>query len=154
MKNLAALLCGLLFGLGLAISGMTDTAKVLGFLDLFGNWVPDLAFVMGGAVCVTLVTFRFISRTRPLLAPAFSLPTRSDVDARLLTGAALFGVGWGMYGYCPGPALAALVYLHQETYVFLLAMLAGMALAGRVAAGGGRAGSKTDGGREVLRRPA
>lgn len=130
MKNLAALLCGLLFGAGLALSGMTDTARVLGFLDLFGDWIPDLAFVMGGAVCVTLVTFRFVLKRRPLLAPEFSLPTRTDLDPRLLGGAALFGIGWGTYGYCPGPALSALVYLDTGTVVFVAAMAAGMALAG------------------------
>lgn len=130
MKNLAALACGLLFGAGLALSGMTDTAKVLGFLDLFGRWIPDLAFVMGGAVCVTLVSFRFVLKRRPLLAPDFSLPTRSDLDPQLLTGAALFGIGWGVYGYCPGPALSALVYLDAATAVFVLAMLAGMGMAG------------------------
>lgn len=130
MKNLAALACGLLFGAGLALSGMTDTAKVLGFLDLFGHWVPDLAFVMGGAVCVTLVSFRFVLKRRPLLAPSFSLPTRTELDPRLLTGAALFGVGWGVYGYCPGPALSALVYLDPATMIFVASMLAGMALAG------------------------
>ena len=130
MKNLAALLCGLLFGAGLALSGMTDTARVLGFLDLFGDWIPDLAFVMGGAVCVTLVTFRFVLKRRPLLAPEFSLPTRTDIDPRLLGGAALFGIGWGTYGYCPGPALSALVYLDTGTIVFVAAMAAGMALAG------------------------
>lgn len=130
MKNLAALACGLLFGAGLALSGMTDTAKVLGFLDLFGHWVPDLAFVMGGAVCVTLVSFRFVLKRRPLLAPSFSLPTRTDLDPRLLAGAALFGVGWGVYGYCPGPALSALVYLDPATLVFVASMLVGMALAG------------------------
>ena len=130
MKNLAALACGLLFGAGLALSGMTDTAKVLGFLDLFGDWVPDLAFVMGGAVCVTLVSFRFVLKRRPLLAPGFTLPTRSDLDARLLAGAALFGIGWGVYGYCPGPALSALVYRDTATLVFVAAMLVGMALAG------------------------
>ncbi len=130
MKNLAALACGLLFGVGLALSGMTDTAKVLGFLDLFGRWDPDLLFVMGGAVCVTLVAFRFVLRGKPLLAAAFSLPTRRDVDPRLLAGAGLFGVGWGVFGYCPGPALSALVYLDLKTGVFVLSMLAGMALAG------------------------
>lgn len=132
MKNLAALACGLLFGTGLALSGMTDTAKVLGFLDLFGAWDPDLVFVMGGAVCVTLVSFRFVLRGRPLLAPGFSLPTRRDVDPRLLGGAALFGIGWGVFGYCPGPALSALVYLDVTTAVFVVAMLAGMALAGLI----------------------
>ena len=132
MKSLAALGCGLLFGAGLALSGMTDTAKVQGFLDLFGNWVPDLMFVMGGAVTVTLIAFRFVLRGQPLLASAFSLPTRKDIDARLLAGAAVFGIGWGVYGYCPGPALSALVYLDPKTVVFVAAMLAGMALGGLV----------------------
>lgn len=133
MKNIAALLCGVLFGVGLALSGMTDTAKVIGFLDLFGHWDPDLAFVMGGAVAVTLISFRFILRGRPLLAEGFSLPGKTALDARLLTGAALFGVGWGMYGYCPGPALSALAYLDVKAVSFVLAMLAGMSLAGLAA---------------------
>jgi len=133
MKNIVALLCGLVFGIGLAVSGMTDTAKVLGFLDLFGNWVPDLAFVMGGAVCFTLVAFRFVlRREQPLLSPAFSLPTSSAIDRRLLGGAAFFGIGWGVYGYCPGPAISALVYLDSKTVIFVVAMLIGMALANRV----------------------
>ena len=133
MKNIVALLCGLVFGIGLAVSGMTDTAKVLGFLDLFGNWVPDLAFVMGGAVCFTLVAFRFVlKREQPLLTPAFSLPTSSAIDRRLLGGAAIFGIGWGVYGYCPGPAISALVYLDGKTVIFVFAMLIGMALANRV----------------------
>ena len=132
MRGLAALLCGTLFGAGLALSGMTDTARVLGFLDLFGDWLPDLAFVMGGAVCVTLVAFRFVLPRKPLLAEAHKLPGPGRVDASLLLGAALFGIGWGIYGYCPGPALAALVYLEPQTLVFVLAMLAGMTLATRV----------------------
>jgi len=132
MKGIVALLCGLVFGAGLAVSGMTDTAKVRGFLDLFGNWVPDLAFVMGGAVCVTLVAFRFVlKRDRPVLSPAFSLPTNTAIDSRLLTGAAIFGIGWGIYGYCPGPAISALVYLDSNTVVFVVAMLIGMALANK-----------------------
>jgi len=136
MKGIVALLCGLVFGIGLAVSGMTDTAKVLGFLDLFGNWVPDLAFVMGGAVCVTLVAFRFVlRRERPLLTPTFSLPTSSAIDGRLLSGAAIFGIGWGFYGFCPGPAISALVYLDSKTVIFVLAMLVGMALANRVGRG-------------------
>ena len=133
MKNIVALLCGLVFGIGLAVSGMTDTAKVLGFLDLFGNWVPDLAFVMGCSVCVTVVAFRFVlKRDQPLLTPDFSLPTSSAVDRRLLSGAAIFGIGWGVYGYCPGPAISALVYLDSKTVIFVVAMLVGMALANRV----------------------
>jgi uncharacterized membrane protein YedE/YeeE len=134
MKGLVALACGLVFGVGLALSGMTDTAKVLGFLDLFGDWIPDLAFVMGGAVMVTLVAFRFVlARRQPLLTPDFSLPASSAIDGRLLGGAALFGIGWGIYGYCPGPALSALVYLDGKTVVFVLSMLAGMGLASRLA---------------------
>ena len=98
MKGLTALLCGILFGIGLAVSGMTDTAKVLGFLDLFGSWVPDLVFVMGGAVCVTLVAFRFImKRDRSLLGELMSLPSNTAIDGRLLAGAAIFGIGWGVY---------------------------------------------------------
>lgn len=133
MKGIIALLGGLVFGIGLAVSGMTDTAKVLGFLDLFGNWIPDLAFVMGGAVCVTLVTFRFVlKRERPILVQGFSLPTSTTIDGRLLAGAAIFGIGWGIYGYCPGPAISALVYLDSKTVIFVVAMLVGMAVANRL----------------------
>ena len=114
MKPLAALLCGILFGIGLAISGMTDTAKVLGFLDLFGS-------------------FRFIlRRSAPLLSENFKLPGNNAIDGRLLAGAAIFGIGWGIYGYCPGPAISALVYLDVKTVIFVVAMLLGMALANRV----------------------
>ena len=133
MKSLFALLGGLLFGVGLAMSGMTDTAKVLGFLDLFGNWLPDLAFVMGGAVCVTLVAFRFVlARPGPVLVDEFSLPTNTTIDGRLLGGAALFGIGWGIYGYCPGPALSSLVYLEPASFVFVAAMFVGMAIASKL----------------------
>jgi len=134
MRALVGLLCGIVFGIGLAMSGMTDTAKVLGFLDIFGHWVPDLAFVMGGAVAVTLVAFRFVLRMqRPLLSPKFSLPATRVIDGRLLGGAAIFGIGWGIYGYCPGPALSAISYLDPKTGYFIGAMLVGMALANRVA---------------------
>jgi hypothetical protein len=133
MRGIVALLCGIVFGIGLAVSGMTDTAKVLGFLDIFGAWVPDLAFVMGGAVCVTLVTFRFVlKRKRPVLSPSFLLSGKTVIDGRILGGAAIFGIGWGIYGYCPGPALSALVYLDSKTGIFVVAMLVGMALANRV----------------------
>ena len=136
MKAIIGLLCGLVFGVGLAVSGMTDTAVVLGFLDITGQWNPDLAFVMGGAVLVTLVAFRFILKMKsPVLNTKFSLPTRSVIDGRLLTGAAIFGIGWGLYGYCPGPALAALTYMDNKTAMFVVAMLIGMALANKVAPG-------------------
>ena len=133
MKGLTAFVCGLIFGIGLAMSGMTDTAKVIGFLDIFGQWVPDLAFVMGGAVLVTLVAFRLVlRRNRPLLADRFQLPTKTTLDGRLLGGAALFGIGWGIYGYCPGPAISALAYLNTDTFIFVAAMLSGMAIANKL----------------------
>jgi uncharacterized membrane protein YedE/YeeE len=133
MRGIVALLCGMVFGIGLAVSGMTDTAKVLGFLDIFGAWVPDLAFVMGGAVCVTLVAFRFVlKREHPVLSARFITPGKTAIDGRILTGAAIFGIGWGIYGYCPGPALSALLYLDSKTLIFVVAMLVGMALANKV----------------------
>lgn len=136
MRPLAALFCGLVFGVGLAVSGMTDTAKVLGFLDLFGQWVPDLAFVMGAAVCVTLISFRVIlRRSGPVLAESFSLPGSKNIDQRLLGGAAIFGIGWGIYGYCPGPAISALIYLDGKTVLFVVAMITGMALTNRLSRG-------------------
>lgn len=127
MNKLMALIAGLLFGVGLAASGMTDPAKVIGFLDLFGDWQADLAFVMGGAVAVTVVSFRFIlKRQAPVCDSQFYVPNNNVIDKKLLIGAALFGMGWGIYGYCPGPALGALVYLKQNTFIFVAAMLAGM----------------------------
>ena len=133
MKAIVGLLCGMVFGVGLAMSGMTDTAKVLGFLDVTGQWVPDLAFVMGGAVLVTLIAFRFVLKMKkPLLNRRFSLPGSSIIDGRLLGGAAIFGIGWGVYGYCPGPAIAALTYLDSKTAMFVAAMLVGMALANKL----------------------
>lgn len=130
MNKLIPLLCGLLFGAGLAMSGMTDTAKVLGFLDIFGHWDPTLAFVMGGAVATTLVGFRLVlRRSAPVCETEFQLPQKKTLDRPLLMGAAIFGIGWGAYGYCPGPSLSAMVYLDGKTFVFVIAMLVGMALA-------------------------
>lgn len=129
----AALLSGLLFGAGLVVSQMVDPAKVLGFLDIAGiaggTWDPSLAFVMGGALAVTAPGYWFILRRKaPLAAPSFQVPTRRDIDAKLVLGAALFGIGWGLAGYCPGPAIASLVFGRLETAVFVVAMLAGMGL--------------------------
>lgn len=133
MQHIAALFCGLLFGGGLAASGMTDTAKVIGFLDIFGTWDPDLMVVMAAAVLTTLITFRLVlARNNPLFSPDFHLPTSSMIDAKLLSGAALFGLGWGLYGYCPGPAVAATFYGETETFVFIAAMLAGMFVSDRL----------------------
>ncbi len=126
---IAALVAGALFGVGLAMSGMTDPDKVLGFLDFFGAFDPSLLFVLGGAVTVTLISFRLVlKRAAPQFASRFQLPEARAVDARLLIGAALFGVGWGIAGYCPGPALAGLARLSPEVLWFLPAMLVGALL--------------------------
>lgn len=128
-KTFAALVCGIIFGLGLAISGMIDPAKVVGFLDVAGNWDPTLAFVMVGALLVAVPGYRAIlGRRRPVLTNAFSLPTKSRLDGTLLGGSALFGVGWGLVGFCPGPAVAAIVTGLPAVLGFVAAMLAGMAL--------------------------
>ena len=133
MIPLVALLCGAIFGIGLAISGMTDTHVVLGFLDIFGAWNPALVFVMGGAVLATLVGFHLVlRRSKPLLGEKFSLPANQHIDKRLLIGTAIFGIGWGLYGYCPGPAISSLAYLRPETFLFVAAMLAGMWLEKRL----------------------
>lgn len=129
LRMLVALFSGTLFGLGLAVSGMVDPAKVIGFLDIAGHWDPTLALVMGGALLVTIPTFRLIlKRSRPVLADDFELPTKKEVDARLLGGAALFGVGWGLSGFCPGPAVTALASGLMPVFAFVGAMVAGMAL--------------------------
>lgn len=130
MSLLVALLAGLVFGLGLAVSGMMDPARVQGFLDLAGRWDPTLAFVMGGGLLVNIPAWWLTRRrTRPVCAPAFALPTRRDIDARLLAGAASFGIGWGLAGFCPGPALASLTGGALAVLLFCLTLLAGMAAA-------------------------
>ena len=129
MYILTALASGLIFGFGLALSQMTNPAKVLGFLDVAGDWDPSLAFVMAGAVAITLISFRFVlKREGPIWGDRFMIPTRRDLDPRLIGGASVFGIGWGLVGYCPGPALASLVYLLPETIVFLASMLIGAAV--------------------------
>ena len=128
-RLLPPLVSGALFGAGLALGGMTDPARVRGFLDLFGAWDPTLAFVMGGAVLVMAVAWRFQPRlAHPLFADGFSLPDRSDITGKLVLGSALFGIGWGVAGLCPGPGVAALVIEPQGAATFVVAMLAGMAL--------------------------
>ena len=129
MQILIALGTGLLFGIGLILSGMTDPAKVVGFLDLAGNWDPSLAFVMGGAVVVATIGFRFARRRdTALLGVPMRLPTGSRIDRRLVLGGVTFGVGWGLAGYCPGPALASLLSGGIKPISFVVAMLVGMAL--------------------------
>lgn len=129
MQALMALVAGLIFGTGLIVSGMTDPAKVIGFLDLAGNWDPSLAFVMGGAIMVGLVAFRFAAgRTRSLLGAAMRLPTANQIDRRLVLGGLAFGAGWGLAGFCPGPALASIASGNAKALVFTAAMVAGMVL--------------------------
>ena len=133
MKAWPATISGLLFGLGLTLSGMSDPAKVLGFLNVTGTWIPDLIFVMGGAVVVTFILTPWVlRRPAPLMASAFSLPGKQLLDWRLVGGAMLFGIGWGLSGFCPGPALVSLLYGYKSTLIFCLAMFAGMALEGRL----------------------
>ena len=130
MRTLMGYIAGLLFGLGLAVSGMTDPARVLGFLDIFGDWDPTLMFVLGGAVVTNFVGYRLaMRRPNPLFASAFQLPTRRDLDGRLIGGAALFGIGWGLSGYCPGPAFASVVGITAPLAAMLAAMVVGWFLA-------------------------
>jgi uncharacterized protein len=129
LQILASLLCGLIFGIGLIISQMSNPAKVLNFLDVAGHWDPSLAFVMIGAIPVAALGFILARRRKaPLLAEDFQLPQKTRIDAQLLIGAALFGIGWGLVGFCPGPALTALGFGSGQALLFVIAMLAGMAL--------------------------
>ena len=129
MFTLTALLTGLVFGLGLIVSGMANPAKVLGFLDLAGRWDPSLAFVMAGAISVGVVAFALArQRAVSLLGAEIKLPTNRDIDRRLVLGSTLFGIGWGIAGFCPGPALTALGMGEAKALVFVAAMLAGMVL--------------------------
>ena len=133
LRLAVTLLSGALFGLGLAVSGMSNPAKVIGFLDVAGDWDPTLALVMGGAILVVGPAFGLIfRRRRPVLAEDFDLPAKKEVDARLLGGSALFGVGWGLSGFCPGPAVVALIPALASgivpVFAFVVAMVAGMAI--------------------------
>ncbi len=126
-----SLALGLLFGFGLILSGMVNPAKVLGFLDIFGHWDPSLAFVMGGGIAVGLVGFFFAGKqTKAILGEEMRLPTRRDIDRRLVIGGVLFGAGWGIAGFCPGPALVALGSGAWQAAVFVAAMVAGMVVFG------------------------
>lgn len=128
-RTVSAFAIGLLFGLGLLVSGMTNPGKVLAFLDLTGRWDPSLALVMAGAVAVSAAGYVIARRRgRPVLAPTLEIPTRRDIDGRLLAGAALFGLGWGLAGLCPGPALTLLTIVPVPAAVFVAAMLVGMLL--------------------------
>ena len=130
MRIVTAFIIGIIFGLGIALSGMANPAKVLNFFDFAGAWDPSLAFVMGGALITTAIGYRFVfgARKEPLLEGAFSLPTNRTVDGRLLSGSALFGIGWGVTGFCPGGAIPAMGLGYGSTFLFVGAMIAGIAL--------------------------
>lgn len=126
-QDAAAFTCGVIFSFGLGIGGMTNPQKVIDFLDFFGSWDPSLAFVMGGALGVNALAYLLIrGRDRPLFAPDFHVPTRKDFDFRLVAGAALFGGGWGLSGFCPGPALTTLGAASEGAAIFVVSMIAGM----------------------------
>ncbi len=134
MRNLLAFIAGSLFGTGLLISGMTDTTKVQGWLDMFGNWDPTLAFVMAGAILPMLVAWRLTRGRTPLVGGRFPAPPRVELDRRLAVGSILFGMGWALAGLCPGPAMASLSYGGVNGIVFLIAMIAGMIAAPKLGA--------------------
>ncbi len=122
-------LLGFLFGIGLIVSGMTQPAKVIGFLDIFGNWIPDLAFVMIGAIIINAIAHKFLMRRgKPLFVPEFSLPSKRDLDRPLILGSALFGIGWGLAGFCPGPAIVVIGGLQTPAILFGIGMVCGSAL--------------------------
>jgi uncharacterized protein len=130
MPFIISLISGVLFGVGLVVSGMSNPAKVLNFLDVFGTWDPSLAFVMAGALLVTAIGYRLAWRyPKPVLADNFDLPLSQRIDNRLLIGAATFGIGWGLSGFCPGPAVTSLALLAPGTLVFVPTMLVGMWIA-------------------------
>ena len=130
MRILSTLIAGLIFGTGLILSGMANPIKVQNFLDFFGSWDPSLALVMGGAILVTMPGFWLVQKRKtPFFNNVFNLPTRTDFDFRLLAGAAIFGVGWGLGGFCPGPALTSLPLVAKGTLIFVPAMLIGMVAA-------------------------
>jgi uncharacterized membrane protein YedE/YeeE len=129
IRSAAALFSGIVFGLGLAVSQMVNPAKVVAFLDVAGRWDPSLAFVMMGALAVTAGGFRLaLNKPKPVLTEAFHLSTSRAVDQRLVAGAALFGIGWGLVGFCPGPAIASLAFPTAQSFVFVVAMVLGAAL--------------------------
>lgn len=127
MRLIVSYLIGLVFGIGIAISGMANPAKVLNFFDVAGTWDPSLAFVMGGALIVTFIGYRVVlKRPAPVLADRFQVPTRRDLDLPLIGGSAVFGIGWGIAGFCPGGALPALGTGQSEVFVFVAALIAGI----------------------------
>ena len=126
MKNILALISGLIFGLGLTISSMTNPDKVLGFLDLFNNWDPSLAFVMGGAIIITAPMLFVLTKNKNLiLSKEIHLPTNKDIDKKLIIGSLIFGAGWGLVGLCPGPAISSLALIEVPSIIFVIFMFIG-----------------------------
>jgi len=149
-RLLSIFFAGVLFAVGLVISGMTQPSKVVGFLDIFGNWDPSLALVMGGAVAVHALAYRWIKgRSSPLLAPTFQIPTKTDIDTKLILGSALFGVGWGLGGYCPGPAISSSVVGDPRTLIFILSMIGTMVIYSIVTGSIGGRANRRDQDREL-----
>ncbi|CAH1694632.1 conserved membrane hypothetical protein [Hyphomicrobiales bacterium] len=150
MAILLQFITGLIFGLGLIVAGMADPAKVLNFLDLAGHWDPSLAFVMAGAIAVTFCGFRLVlRRPGPLFAERFTMPTTRAIDAHVIVGPAIFGIGWGLAGLCPGPALTLLGFGLPSAFLFVAAMAAGMAIARWL---DGRAAKQAGNAHTLLRR--
>lgn len=126
MSAFIAIISGSLFAIGLVISGMTNPDKVIGFLDILGNWDYSLAFVMVGAISVSFVAFKVFKSKKPFCAPESFLPTKTEIDKKLLIGSAMFGIGWGIAGFCPGPAIVNLVTFDTKAIIFVVSMLVGM----------------------------
>lgn len=128
-EKIFSLICGIIFGVGLVISGMTNPEKVIGFLDVTGNWDPSLIFVMGGAIAFVAPCFYLLnSKNKPLFESSFQIPTNKNIDRKLIIGSSLFGVGWGMVGLCPGPAISSLAFLQPLSILFVLSMISGFYL--------------------------
>ncbi len=133
MSLLLSLITGALFGLGLAIAGMLNPTKVVAFLDITGNWDPSLAFVMSAGLVVNLIGWQIAKRrTQPIFESHFHLPQTSQIDRRLLIGSALFGIGWGLAGLCPGPAITSLAFMDSDAAIFFIAMAAGLLMSRRI----------------------
>ena len=133
-RIISALIAGIIFGVGLALSGMVDPNKVVNFLDVTGNWDPSLMFVLGGGVITTTIAYWFIfARGKPLFDDDFHLPALLKIDSKLLFGSILFGIGWGLIGYCPGPAVASIGFNLKEPLIVVVSMLAGMLLYRKIA---------------------
>ncbi|GHA57264.1 hypothetical protein GCM10008927_23670 [Amylibacter ulvae] len=130
MKNISYIIIGMIFGLGISISGMINPAKVLNFFDIAGFWDPSLMFVMGGALITTMIGYRIVfGRHHPIFATKFSIPTRNEIDTQLIGGAAVFGIGWGIAGFCPGASIPAIGSFKSEVLIFTVAMTAGILVA-------------------------